>query len=88
MAYNGVLHLGADPIGLHLSLAPGFGFGHPPLYIPWSEITATAERRRLAGAVRFGFRRQPSVPLRVARRLAEQLQAASDGAFSIQPARS
>ena len=37
--YNGVLILEASPVGLRLSLLWGFNFGHPPILIPWAELS-------------------------------------------------
>ena len=43
--YNGVLHVGVSPEGLHLSVMSIFRVGHPPLLIPWNEIEASPPHR-------------------------------------------
>jgi hypothetical protein len=45
--YNSVLHVGVQPEGLHLSVMALFRVGHPPLLIPWDEITDVRRRTML-----------------------------------------
>jgi hypothetical protein len=79
--YNGCLTFEAGPMALRVSVWPVFRAGHPPLEVPWSEITARREpRRRWLGArATLRFTRTPEVPVRVTQRLAERLAAASGG---------
>ena len=52
--YNGVLRIAHDQLGLYLSVMLLFRVGHPPLFIPWSEI-GDVERTKafLTERVRF-----------------------------------
>ena len=43
--YNGTVHVGVSPEGLHLSVMSIFRVGHPPLLIPWDEIEASPPHR-------------------------------------------
>jgi hypothetical protein len=45
--YNNCLTIGADPIGLYLSMVFFFRVGHPPLFLPWSEISVRGRRKIL-----------------------------------------
>ena len=71
--YGGCLTLGANPLGLYVAVVPPLRPGHPPLFIPWSDITATIGRRWLVSYAQFNFRAARRVRLRVAKRVAEQL---------------
>lgn len=48
-AYNNMLQVGIQPEGLRLSVWRIFRPGHPPLLIPWSDITDIEETRSLLG---------------------------------------
>ena len=54
--------------------------GHPPLFIPWSDVTTAAERGMFFEFVRFSFVRAPEVPLRLRRDLAEEVLRAAPNA--------
>jgi hypothetical protein len=63
--YNNCLTIGANTIGLFVSVLFLFRPGHPPLLIPWNEIT-TSERTVLwIKIVELRFRSVPNVPLRL-----------------------
>ncbi len=47
VSYRGVLTLHADVDGFFLEVMALFRFGHPRLFIPWSEISANAPRNLL-----------------------------------------
>jgi hypothetical protein len=71
--YNGSLTLGANPDGLLVAVLPVLRPGHPPLFIPWQDITARVEKGWLATRTVFTFRQVPSVRLRVSLRLARRV---------------
>lgn len=78
--YNGILIVGANMQGLHLSVLFLLRPGHAPLFIPWTEIRAEI-RQGLLPAVTLKFIRQPKVFLIIPKRLAETLQEMSLGQF-------
>lgn len=85
--YNGVLTVGANALGLHLSLLFPFRSGHPPLLIPWSDVTSEPSTKRwLMPVVGFRFRRVPSVRLELPDSLAEDIAAESGGRFTLRVA--
>lgn len=43
--YNGVLHLGAGPRGLHLGVFFAFRAGHPTLLVPWDQVVVKGESK-------------------------------------------
>jgi hypothetical protein len=62
--YNNCLVVGANKYGLYLAVLPIFRVGHPPLFIPWTDIsTEAASRRLLPDVVIFSFAKQPDVPV-------------------------
>ncbi|HEY1380157.1 MAG TPA: hypothetical protein VGF55_25370 [Gemmataceae bacterium] len=71
--YGGCLTLGSNPDGLYLAVLPLFRPGHPPLFIPWQDVTAEVKQGWLTTSTTFAFRRAPAVRLRVAHRLARRL---------------
>lgn len=58
----------------HLHLAVWLRIGHPPLSVPWREITASRERRALRTMVRLRFERAPEVDVWLSGRGATRLQ--------------
>lgn len=78
--YGGCLILGADPAGLHLSIFFLFRPGHPPLFVPWPEVSAHVRSRH---GVALGFARAPGVPLILGRSLAAKLADASAGGLRL-----
>jgi hypothetical protein len=72
-AYRSSVNLGADASGLFLSVFPLFRAGHPPLFIPWSDISFSKERRWLVDSVRLRFRAAPGVSLLIFTKLATRV---------------
>ena len=72
--YNNGITLGVNKYGLYVSTLPFFRIGHPPLLIPWTDIsTEAAPRRLLPDLVKFKFTKQPDVPMVVSKKLAERI---------------
>lgn len=71
--YNGGLVVAADERGLDLAGMPLLlAFGHPPIFIPWSEVVEI-RRRRILWAPCYGIRtrRAPEVDFALRRRTFE-----------------
>ncbi len=77
--YKGVLTFGADREGLYLATFLLFRISHPPLWIPWSEITMTESHRFLFMHMALTFAQVPGVTLYIPRRISERITAARDG---------
>jgi hypothetical protein len=75
--YGGCLTFGAGPAGLYLAVLPLFRMAHPPLIIPWSDITARDARSGFFSAVELEFAKVPGASVRLSRRLAQSLFDAS-----------
>jgi hypothetical protein len=70
--YKGVLTFGADAKGMYLAVLVLFRPGHPPLLVPWGQLSVEA-----SGSDRYAlkFKAAPGVVLKITRRLGEQLLA-------------
>ncbi len=77
--YKGILTFGADREGLYLAVFPLFRINHPPLWIPWSEITMVESSRFLFMRTTLTFAQVPGITLYLPRRISERLTAARDG---------
>lgn len=42
-SYRGTLNVRTSTQGLYLTVMPLFKLGHPPLFVPWSHISATGD---------------------------------------------
>jgi hypothetical protein len=76
-SYNNCVTFGSDSAGLHIWIWPIFRVGHPPLFIPWEDISFGEKRGRIRKLVRLQFMRCPSVPFMIFESLAEKLKDAS-----------
>jgi hypothetical protein len=81
--YTNCLTLGSDSKGLFLSVLFLFRVGHPPRFVPWSEINATTYRFLFLPFVRLRLQRDPSISLWLTKRLATALAAESHGHLSV-----
>ena len=71
------LTIGANRQGLHLAMMILFRFRHPPLFIPWREITITPKRSFFRKGMEFRLGGNGGVPLWISAELAERLRQAS-----------
>jgi hypothetical protein len=72
--YRHCLTVGANEDGLYLATFPFFPLGHPPLLIPWNEVSHSKRRILFSPMVRFELGRETAVPFWVRERLAERLR--------------
>ena len=73
--YNGCLRFVAGAPGLGLSILFLFRVGHPPLFVPWSDVSVEFRKAWLGAWADFSFAKCPGVRLRVSRGLGERLLA-------------
>ena len=77
--YGNTLTIGANYHGLYLEMSPLFQVGHPPLLIPWNDITTAEYRGLMFSYLDFTFAKAPSVRLRVPRKLGDRIVAVRYG---------
>lgn len=76
MGYNNCLTVGADQAGLYVRAPFIVRLGHPPLMIPWNEISVTPVTSGwLKGRVRLLLGRNLQIPFIIRPSLAQRLQA-------------
>lgn len=76
--YGSCLTVGVDHRGLHFA---SFGplLGHPPLLIPWTDVTATPKKTWWTRCADFRFRQAPEISILVNARLAERIASSAAG---------
>ena len=80
--YSGALTVGADNTGLFIVPFFLFRAWHPPLFIPWVEITATAKTQLyFFKVVELRLGRSEEIPFRINARLAAEVEAAAGPAW-------
>lgn len=86
---NENIDLGVDGRGLHLSMQLPFRLFHPPIFVPWSEVSSIA----WAGIpwsdnkteVRFSFARCADISVTVGIEVARKMEIRAAGAWKIPP---
>lgn len=80
------IKVGADSQGLHLATSAVFRLFHPPLFIPWNEVTAVGVREVpwiRENLVRFTFALAPEVPVDVDSEVARVIEKRSGGRWNM-----
>jgi|SRR5579862_3687430 len=75
--YTYLLTIGASAEGLFLSVFFLFRVGHPPLFIPWQDISVRPTKFLWFQMYQFEFRQKPSVKVRLRESLGKKIQAAA-----------
>ena len=77
VGYHNVLRITSNAEGLYLSVIKPFRLGHPPLFIPWSEVDIRPEKSFLFLRRRtFLFDRTKRIPLTLRSTIADKILAA------------
>ena len=83
-SYRNVLTIGANSNGLYLApTLPVFPLFHPPMFIPWSEISLTSKKTFFFSGVRFGLGRETPTPFWIETYLAERIKSAAGKAYPV-----
>jgi hypothetical protein len=76
VSYNRCLNITANSIGIGISISLLFRIGHPPLFIPWTDITLREEKFLFFWKnLRFNFTKAPNIPFRISMKLGKKIQA-------------
>jgi hypothetical protein len=76
-SYSGVLTVGADAEGLYASVFLPFRISHPPLFIPWEDVSVRPSKCLWVRVYKFEFRQVPSVRLQLREKLGKKIQTAA-----------
>ena len=71
--YNGFLTVGVNRMGLYLAVWLLFRIGHPPLFIPWRDVTMTERKKFFMQQIIFRFSRCSTIPCIISKRLADRI---------------
>jgi hypothetical protein len=71
--YGGCLNVAVNHMGLHLSLVALFRIAHPPVFIPWPDISTKEKSGFLFRGMELRFARCPSVPFVISERLMKKI---------------
>jgi hypothetical protein len=77
MGYKGSTNVGADSKGLYLSLFFLFRFGHPPLFVPWRDVTITEKQVFRSKVLELRFRKTEDLAVRIFAVLGDRLAEAA-----------
>ncbi len=83
--FASALSVGADESGLYLAVFALFRLWHPPLLIPWSEVSIIPRQRGLifkTRELRLGL--EESIPLRISRSLVRTLRESAGEAWPLE----
>jgi hypothetical protein len=85
--YGGCLTVGADPSGLYLSVLFPFRIGHPPLFLPWHEVSVW-RRWKVLGLrnVELRLGQEEQLPFQISGNLADRIQAAAGSSWPVEAA--
>jgi hypothetical protein len=84
MSYNHCLTLGGSETGLYLSIMSPFRFRHPPLLIPWAEISVSRRHRFFLNYVRLSLGHEAGIPLLLRPTIAERLRRAAGNHWPVE----
>jgi hypothetical protein len=83
--YSACLTFAVDRDYLHLATQLPFRPGHPPISIPWSEISATEKKAFLNSGTVLSFVKEPRIPLMISNGLALKLIRAARTCEAVTP---
>jgi hypothetical protein len=83
VGYNNCLVVGTNTEGLHVSIVFPFRIGHPPLFFPWIDISATEKRGFFFRGFELRFSRCPSIPFVISKRLMNKISEPSGGMIRV-----
>lgn len=74
MSYKNCVTVGADSNGLYIALLFLFRIAHPPLFIPWREISVSRGKVLWVKTVNFKLGRELQIPFIVRETLGEKIR--------------
>ncbi len=80
--YGSSLNIGTSERGLFLKPILIAAIGHPPLFIPWQDITVTETKRVFIPVTELSFLKEPRVKVTLTRGLASRVLACRPGTSS------
>jgi hypothetical protein len=85
--YNGAVTVGTNAEGLHLATIFLFRPGHPPLFIPWTDITAKVTKGWFgARYLELNFTQAPGIRVQFPEKLGNEIAADANQAWDFEEA--
>jgi hypothetical protein len=84
VGYNHCLTVGADLRGLYLSIIFPLCISHPPLFIPWRDISSASGQFLWVKYVELRLGRQTVIPLRISLPLAQKIKSAAGTSWPLE----
>jgi len=82
--YRSRLIMGSNENGLYLAALLPFRIGHPPLFIPWSDIVVKLKKGVIFSDASFDFSKCPEIIFEISKSLAEKLAKESGGNLKLE----
>lgn len=79
--YGNCVTVGANEEGLYLAVLILFRIGHPPLFIPWRDVSVGTKKCLFGNVVELRFQATPAAPVYLSERLAQRIAAAAGSAW-------
>lgn len=83
-AYHNCITVGASPEGLYVAPFFPFRLAHPPLFIPWNEISYSKSTILFAPMTCFHLGREQQIPFWVPEKLGQKIQHAAGAAWPVE----
>lgn len=77
LGYKRSTNVGADSRGLYIFFGALFRFGHPPIFVPWGDITITEKEINKRNMLELRFRKTEDLPVRILSELGAHLAKAA-----------
>lgn len=81
LSYNNCTTIGADAEGFFIKARLLMRAGHPPLFVPWSDVTVEHGKFWIGRFVRLRFKKQPGIPVIMTEKMALRLAEAAGDAW-------
>ncbi|MBM4340629.1 MAG: hypothetical protein FJ110_13935 [Deltaproteobacteria bacterium] len=85
MGYNNCLTIGANESGLFLSAFFLLRIGHPPLFIPWGDVSVMKKKGVWGKYAELRFRQAPAIPFRMSVHLSAKIAAVAGRLWPEEP---
>ncbi len=79
--YNGGVTVGTNADGLLLAVMFPLSLFHPPIFVPWSEVSATAGKGWFTNYLDFTFEQVPTIRVRFRADLGREIASAANAAW-------
>ena len=83
VTYNNCVNVTVSPAGLRFSVFAPFRIGHRPICVPWRDIRVEPRTSWLISVGVLSFAKEPTVAVRLRRRLVDRIAQASSGQLQL-----